>query len=256
MLISFEGLDRSGKTTLIKAFQDLIATRSDLQNKFIFTKETNIGANKISQPIVYHLSDFLLNDQHQIDPVESNIFFAALRAHNWNTVIQKAQKLNQAVIVDRHIHSSFAYALNDLMMKKYWNQQIALGVYQNKDVIIDRLLNLYLFAAHQRLPDLVFYLKVPIPVLEQRQQQRDHSWSNATFSDAIENQYDQDYQNWQAVEQEYLASFNYVCDQFYRKPKVIMLDGLKNPHQLAQDVLEHINDYQKQKQLPFKAIDY
>ena len=263
MIISIEGLDRSGKTTLINTLKNLIMQKQQTSH-FVFTKETNFNTNPLADPLLYHQSQFLLNPKfshdknelaptYVIDPLHRNILFASLRAHNYQQVIAPALKANQHVVIDRQIHSSFAYTLNDVMMQKYWNRQIALGHFANKQAIIESLLHLYLFSAHQILPDLVFYVDVPLAILEQRQMQLQTSWSQPN-QDAIEAQYDRHHQQWQAVIDEYQASFQYVQNQFGKKPQIIKLDGLLSPQQLANQVYQTINNHIKSQQLDFKKF--
>lgn len=265
MIISIEGLDRSGKTTLINALKELIA-KTNQAHQFVFTKETNISANPIADPLLYHQSQFLLNPKfthhdNQLEPtyaisvLHRNLLFASLRAHNYSQVIKPALAANQNIIIDRQIHSSFAYTLNDVMMQKYWNREIANGRFANKAAIIEQLLNLYLLSANNYLPDLVFYVDVPLAILEQRRYQQKTSWSQPQLNqDAIEAQYDQDLVQWQAVANEYQACFDYVQSPYGKKSTVVKLDGLLNPQQLATQVLQTINQHLKSQQLDFRKI--
>ena len=263
MIISIEGLDRSGKTTLINTLKALIA-KTNQAHQFVFTKETNISANPVADPLLYQQSQFLLNPKfshhdnqleptYVISPLHRNLLFASLRAHNYYQVIKPALDANQNVIIDRQIHSSFAYALNDVMMQKYWNREIANGRFANKAAIIEQLLNLYLLSANHYIPDLVFYLDVPLAILEQRRYQQKTSWSQPQLNqDAIEAQYDQDQIHWQAVANEYQACFDYVQTPYGKKSTVVKLDGLLSPQQLANQVFQTINQYSKSQQLDFK----
>lgn len=256
MIVAIEGLDRSGKTTLINYLQTII-NDANQTNRFVFTKETDFSANLVNEPIKHHLSNFLLNPNYgdNFDQLSRNLCFALLRAHHDLHVVQPALKQAKTVIIDRYIHSSFAYTINETIMNAYWNHQIEMGLYQDRQAIINHLLEIYHFSSYQKMPDLVFYLSVPIYELQARHQRLLNSWSVSDYqADAIEKQYDQDFQKWTTIHEEYLRAFEYVVGPDYAMPKIIILDGLLQPQQLAQQVYQAIVDYQNQKQINYQPI--
>lgn len=101
ILISFEGGNAVGKSTLIKAVADFLTNQG---KSVLQTREpggTNLGV-KIRQ-IVKEGSDF------NIDPLAELFLFAADRAQHVNTVIKPALEKGSFVLTDRYYHSTLAF---------------------------------------------------------------------------------------------------------------------------------------------------
>jgi len=132
LLITIEGIDGSGKSSLIKALkQDLI----DLD--CIFTREP--GTTWIGQAVRQAIAD-------EIDPVAEALLFVADHAMHLKTVVRPALADGRIVISDRFRDSRFAY------------QQVTLtGVIDSPQK--------WLQALHEGwsiTPDLTFLLVLPV----------------------------------------------------------------------------------------------
>jgi dTMP kinase len=101
MLISFEGIDKSGKTTqanlLVKKFEEL-------GYKVLFLREP--GGNFISEKIREILLD---SKYHEMDYKTEFLLYSASRAQLVEKVIKPALKESTIVICDRYYDSSTAY---------------------------------------------------------------------------------------------------------------------------------------------------
>ena len=101
MLISFEGIDHSGKTTQAKM---LFAHLRKLKKKVILVREP--GGTEISERI----RDILLDkDNHNMKYMTEFLLFSAARHQVVEEVIKPHLKKNHIVICDRYYDSSTAY---------------------------------------------------------------------------------------------------------------------------------------------------
>lgn len=99
-LISFEGIEGSGKSTQVKLLGDYLATKG---HKVLTTLEpggTNIGAK---------IRNLLLEPQNHMDPLTELILYYASRAQHVREVIYPAILGNTVVITDRFTDSTVAY---------------------------------------------------------------------------------------------------------------------------------------------------
>jgi dTMP kinase len=99
ILVSFEGIDGAGKTTLIQALQDACP---DLE--FVYLREP--GGTRISEKI----REVLLDSANQ-DILECTeaFLYAAARAQVVEECIRPALKTGKIVLMDRYIDSTLAY---------------------------------------------------------------------------------------------------------------------------------------------------
>jgi len=99
-LISFEGIEGSGKSTQVKLLGDYLVTKG---HKVLTTLEpggTNIGAK---------IRNLLLEPQNHMDPLTELILYYASRAQHVREVIYPAILGNTVVITDRFTDSTVAY---------------------------------------------------------------------------------------------------------------------------------------------------
>lgn len=126
MFITFEGIDGSGKSTVLKEVAKWIATKYP-HISFITTREPG-GANLKEAEAIRSI---ILDPQNNISPMTEAILFAASRRLHLEKIIWPALASNKIVICDRYIDSSLAYqggasnlgldkiaALNDLISDK------------------------------------------------------------------------------------------------------------------------------------------
>lgn len=130
LFIVFEGLDLTGKSTLIK----------ELKNRhpeFIYTREPGGTNCELAEDI----RKFVLDYPKEIDPVTEAYLFAASRAAHVKK-IQEWLNEGKTVICDRFVHSSMYYQ----------------GIMKNLGV--DKITEINAIALDELEPDFVFYIKV------------------------------------------------------------------------------------------------
>jgi dTMP kinase len=98
--ITFEGLDKAGKTTQIELFCDYLRT---LDLPFMFTREP--GGNPVSERI----RALLLDPESRMHPMCEVLLYAASRSELVESVIEPALMGGENVVCDRYVDSSIAY---------------------------------------------------------------------------------------------------------------------------------------------------
>jgi len=134
MFITFEGPDGSGKSSVIKAINELL--NKDGYN-VIFTREP--GGTPIAEKIRNIILD---NENTALDPRTEALLYAASRRQHLVEKIWPALKEGKIVICDRYLDSSLAYQ----------GGARHLGV--------ENVLNINLFATENTLPDLTIFFDV------------------------------------------------------------------------------------------------
>lgn len=187
MYIAFEGIDGCGKTTQIEMMKAL-----NLSN-IAYIKEP------------YYFNDAIKNlliNRRYASPAAHSLLFMAAHAE----LVAKWPKA-QHVISDRSIYSSLAYTYG-------YNGNLAQKVRS-----IMKITNTLTY------PDIVFYFKISIPVLESRLSRR-------KGKDKIES---------------LSFSYYYRVQKFYNeasqepgKSKWIVLDATKKPKALHKDIMKHL----------------
>jgi len=98
--LAFEGIDGSGKTTLIN---ELSAELSKASIDFKIVREP--GGTKLSEGI----RDLLLSHDFEVNPTAEALLFSASRAQLIQEVVKPSIKNGQIIITDRSAYSSVAY---------------------------------------------------------------------------------------------------------------------------------------------------
>jgi dTMP kinase len=146
ILISFEGIEGSGKSTQVKLFRDFLARFNRPIYQFREPGGTVFGEN---------LRKAILESPTPIAPLAEAHLFAAARAQLLNEKILPHLKNETCfVILDRYIDSSIAY------------QGSARGLG------IETVLSLHQHYPLTVMPDLTFYLRIDLETSLHRQQQR------------------------------------------------------------------------------------
>jgi len=128
--LAFEGIDGSGKTTLIN---ELSAELSKASVDFKIVREP--GGTKLSEGI----RDLLLSHDFEVNPTAEALLFSASRAQLIQEVVKPSIKNGQVIITDRSAYSSVAYQgvgrglgyqkvyeLNDFALRSYWPEKVVL----------------------------------------------------------------------------------------------------------------------------------
>ena len=112
-LIVFEGIEGSGKTTLINHVSKYLK-----KNKISFIKIREPGGNKNSEKI----RKLILNKKNKFNPLTDLLLYLASRSENIENIIKKNYK-KKIILLDRFIDSTIAY------------QHYGMGI--NKSVIVN-----------------------------------------------------------------------------------------------------------------------
>lgn len=100
LLISFEGIDGSGKTTQIQNLVSQLRTQG-----YTVTTLREPGGTKISESI----RELLLDSRSQINPMAEAMLYAAARAQLVQDVVEPLLDQGMIVLADRFIDSTIAY---------------------------------------------------------------------------------------------------------------------------------------------------
>ncbi|MGL4343255.1 MAG: dTMP kinase [Metamycoplasmataceae bacterium] len=150
MFITFEGLDGSGKTTLINAvFQYFHNNYPNL--KMILTREP--GGTNLQE--AEQIRSFILDKENDIDAMSEALLYLASRKIHLEKIIWPALKDNKIVLCDRFIDSSLAYQGNA------------------RKLGIDKIKTLNEIVTNYTKPDLTFFIDLkPKDSLERMKNQR------------------------------------------------------------------------------------
>ncbi|MEO7039430.1 MAG: dTMP kinase [Candidatus Elarobacter sp.] len=141
MLVTFEGIEAAGKSTLIAALARDLSARND---PVLVTKEPG------GTPLGEALRAVFLDPAMSIDPIAEVMLLNASRAQHVVEVIGPALKHGTIVLCDRFFDATVAYQ----------------GYGRGLD--IETLLELCLVATQRIAPDLTFVLDIPAELSAQR----------------------------------------------------------------------------------------
>ena len=136
MFISFEGLDGSGKTTVIKMVEEFLVNKG---LKVLLTREPGAKDSKEALKI----REIILNPENELDDMTEAVLYAADRSLHLKRTILPALKENTVILCDRYIDSSLAYQ----------GKARGLG--------IDRVKKLNDAVTNNTYPDLTLLLRIP-----------------------------------------------------------------------------------------------
>ncbi len=146
--IAFEGIDGSGKTSIIENLSDILNS----QNKeHIIVREP--GGTSVGEGI----RELLLSHDYQVNSLAEALLMSASRAQLIQETVKPSLDNGQIVITDRSAYSSVAYQgvgrelgykkiyeLNDLAIKSIWPKKVVLldidpKVSLSRQKIVDRI---------------------------------------------------------------------------------------------------------------------
>ena len=154
LLVVFEGLDRSGKSTQVKLLADALNLNKSKSEIWRYpNRSTSIGGL---------INDYLCK-KIELDDHAVHLLFSANR---WETVSQMKSKLNAGInlIVDRYAYSGVAYTSAKEGFDLEWCKQCDRGLPK---------------------PDLVFFLDTKIDEVERRQNFGDERYENIEFQKKV-----------------------------------------------------------------------
>ena len=128
--LAFEGIDGSGKTTLIDELSNKL-TESNVDFKIV----REPGGSKLGEGI----RELLLSHDYNVEPTSEALLMSASRAQLIQEIVKPAINNGQVVITDRSAYSSVAYQgvgrdlgyqkiyeLNDLAIDSFWPEKVIL----------------------------------------------------------------------------------------------------------------------------------
>ena len=203
MFIVFEGLDGSGKSTLIKAFGQWIAEKG---RDYIVTREP--GGSPLGDEIRHLL---LRKDGDAPVPRAELLLYQAGRAQHVEKTIKPALDRGTWVLCDRYTASSLAFQCGGRFL-------------EDKEI---RWLNHYATSGLE--PDLYVLIDLPVDVSRQRQNQRELQLGQE--ADRFESEKDQFHEN---VRNYYLK----IAKE--KAPPWLAIDGRLKPDEIFNKLKAHL----------------
>ncbi len=136
MLITFEGIDGSGKSTQIALLKDKISSLGKTVQVF-----REPGGTELSEQI----RSILLSKDSDIDPVTELLLFSSARSQLVSEKVLPALERGEVVILDRFYDSTTAYQ-----------------GYGRESLSLDNIHHINEIASHNRAPDFTFYLRLSL----------------------------------------------------------------------------------------------
>jgi dTMP kinase len=141
VLVTFEGIEAAGKSTLIAALNHELTTRGTV---VLVTREPG------GTPLGDALRAVFLDPALAIDPIAEVMLLNASRAQLVADVIAPALKARSVVLCDRFFDATVAY-------QGY-----------GRGLNVDSLLDICLVATHRIAPDLTFLIDIPVELSQAR----------------------------------------------------------------------------------------
>lgn len=136
MLITFEGIDGSGKSTQISLLKEYLSKSG---------KEVRVLREPGGTDISELIRGMLLNPEIEIDPVTELLLFSSARSQLIAEKVKPLLAKGVVVILDRFYDSTTAYQ-----------------GYGRKSIPIDQVHQINKIASHEIAPDVTFYLRLSL----------------------------------------------------------------------------------------------
>ena len=128
--IAFEGIDGSGKTSIIKNLSDILKSQN---------KEHTIVREPGGTSVGEGIRELLLSHEYQVNPLSEALLFCAQRSQLIEEIVLPTLKNGVIVLSDRSAYSSVAYQgegrglgyekiyqLNDISIQSNWPERVVL----------------------------------------------------------------------------------------------------------------------------------
>ena len=212
LLITFEGIDGSGKSTVINALNQKLHEyflKNNLSIDLIQTREPGGYNNLLAEKI----RDLILDKNYQMPDITEALLFAASRSAHVELTIKPALIQKKIVLCDRFLDSSIVY---QGYVKKLGKKLIA---------------KINKCATNKISPDIIFYFKID-PSLAQKRMNNDNRSNNR-----IDNMEEKFHQN--------VAL--YYEKHFAHKSNVVKIDASSTIETIIDKCLDKIITYIKTK---------
>jgi dTMP kinase len=202
MFIVFEGLDGSGKSTLMRAF------KKSLNNKQIdFEEVFDPGGTSVGDKV----REILLSKSEKPSDEAELLLYQASRAELVNKKIKPALKLSKWVVSDRFYQSTQAF--------QGYGRGLSLSD-------IDWLSHYAVQGTH---PDLVVWVNTPVEVCQERLQKRKSEGEELSRLDEEKLQF----------HQKVYEGYEELSKQNNNNTKWLVLDGAKKPETLQLELIQY-----------------
>jgi len=206
MFITFEGIDFCGKSTQVGLLRDFLLKQK--KNVHLIREP---GGTEISEKI----REILLDKKNNAMVMETEIFlFSASRAQLVNEVIRPYLQKGYYVISDRFHDSSTAY------------QGFGRGL------SVDAILNIHNLAIAKTIPDITFFIDIPIDIALERKRNIAHS--DLDRIEVSDNTF------YERVREGYL----YLSQ---KEKRFRVIDGTKNINQVNEQIINEIKSLEGSK---------
>lgn len=200
VFISIEGIDGSGKSTLVK---NLVKKLEEQGQDVLLLREpggTQLGEN---------IRNVLLQPGQVVSTASELLLFNAARAQLIREVIQPALSQGKVIIVDRFVDSTYVY------------QSFAKGIpFEQVQLLHETFCdNLY--------PDITLLLDLPLSIAQQRRQVREKQ-SEGKGKDRIE-------EEGETLQEKVAVGFAFLADKF--SLRIQKIDATKKPEKMVNDAL-------------------
>ena len=196
MLITFEGIDGCGKSTQIHLLKQYLEDKG---------KHVQVYREPGGAPIAEEIRTLLLDSKNEISAVSELLLFSAARAQLVEEKINPDLENGSVVILDRFYDSTTAY------------QGYGRSVLPLKEIVV-----LNKMASHGLIPNLTFYLRLPLHLASQRRSER--------AQDRMEMAGNEFYTR-------VLEGYELMVKEH---PRFIVLDGAQPIESIAQEIQQHL----------------
>lgn len=201
MFITFEGIDGSGKSTILKMLKSYLL-KSYPNKEFVFTWEP--GGFEV--PESESIRQLLLKNGNRISPLAEAMLYASSRRIHLDNLILPSLEKNKIVISDRYVDSSYVYQ----------------GIARNLGVDLVKKLND--IATNKFIPKYTFFLTISKGEAKKRREKR-KTWDRLDLSS--ENFFESVYDG-----------YHKVANLPENKNRYITIDAEKNIDEVFEDVIQ------------------
>ncbi|VEU67844.1 dTMP kinase [Mycoplasmopsis pulmonis] len=207
MFITFEGIDASGKTSLLAKLKAHVVQKN-LQGKCTFTWEP--GGRK--SPEIQTIRHLILNKESNLSPIAEAFLYSSARRIHLDKVILPNLAKNKVVFCDRFVDSSFAYQ--------------AFG----RDLGFEKIKLLNELATDKKYPDITFILKISYEESMERRKARQED------EDRLEKEENSFYQK-------VIKGYDFLASYPEFQKRIFVIDASKNQEEIFESVLKILKDH-------------